>query len=155
MIFDARLEFADAAAVTYAPTTANLPNQIDTGSIVRDIGNGDPMYVVVMVDTAITVATTAGTIRYRIVSDDTAAISTTTCTVHATSPSYATSSTATAANRTTAGSVAWVFKLSQGIAYERFLGVQVMVGTNTIAAGKVNSFITKDSMGWTATPDAL
>jgi len=155
MIYDSRLEFADAAAITYAATTANLTNQIDSGAVVRDLGNGEPIYVVVTVDTAITVATTAGTVQYRIVSDDTASISTTTCTVHATSPAFATSSTATAATKTTAGSVAWICALPSGIAYERYLGMQVLVGTNTLASGKVNAFLTKDVSNWVATPDGL
>lgn len=155
MIYDSRLEFADAAAITYAATTANLTNQIDSGSVVRDLGNGEPVYAVVTIDTAITVATTAGTVQYRIVSDDTASISTTTCTVHATSPAFATSSTATAATKTTAGSVAWICALPSGIAYERYLGMQVIVGTNTLASGKVNAFLTKDVSNWVATPDGL
>ena len=155
MLFDARTEFADAVAVTYAATTANLGSQIDTGSVSRDLGSGKPVYVVVTVDTAITVATTPGTIQYRIVSDDTASISTTTCTVHASSPAYATSATATAATKTTAGSVAWVCALPQGATYEEFLGVQVVVATNTIAAGKVNAFLTTDPTGWVATTDGI
>lgn len=154
MILDSRLEFGDAFSVAMAATTANFTNQIDT-SVVRDLGNGEPIYAVFTVDTSITVSTTAGTIQYRLVSDDTASISTTTCTVHATSPAFATSSTATDATKTTAGSIAWVVALPQGIDYERYLGAQVIVGTNTVAAGKVNAFLTADKTGWKAYSDGM
>ena len=155
MILDSLLEFGDAFSVALAATTANMTNQIDTGAVVRDLGAGEPIYAVVTVDTNITVATTAGTIQYRLVSDDTASISTTTCTVHATSPAFATSSTATAATKTLAGSRAWVVALPSGIAYERYLGMQVIVGTNTIATGKVNAFLTKNPSMHGIYPDAL
>lgn len=155
MILDSLNEFGDAFSVALAPSTANLTNQIDCGSVVRDLGNGEPIYAVVTVDTAITVSTTAGTIQYRIVSDDSASISTSTCTVHATSPSFATSSTATDATKTTAGSTAWIVALPSGIAYERYLGMQVIVGTNTIASGNVNAFLTKNPAAWIATADGI
>lgn len=156
MIMDSRLEFADAASVAAAAGTANLTNQIDTGSVVRDLGNGEPIYLVVTVDTSIVTGGSAGTIAYQLVSDDTASIATNgTQTVHAVSKSFVTGSTATLAAGTAAGAVAWVIALPQGIAYERYLGVQAVIGTTTTTAGKVNAFLTKDLTGNGIYPDAL
>lgn len=156
MILDARLEFADAVSVAAAAGTANLTNQVDTGSVVRDMGNGEEIFLVVTVDTAIITGGSAGTIAYQLVSDDTASIATNgTQTIHAISKAFVTGGTASDANRTSAGSVAWVLALPQGVAYERYLGVQAVVGTTTITAGKVNAFLTKDKTGWAAYPDAL
>lgn len=155
MILDARNEFADALSVAQSAGTFNCTNQVDTGSVVRDLGNGEEIFLVVTVDTGITTAGSAGTIAFQLVSDDTASISTSTQTIHATSKAFVTGSTASDANKTSAGSIAWVLALPQGVAYERYLGVQYVVGTTATNAGKINAFLTKDKAGWAAYADAL
>lgn len=156
MIFDARTEFADAVSVAAAAGTANLTNQIDTGSVVRDLGNGEEIFLVVSVDTGIVTGGSAGTIAYQLVSDDTASIATNgTQTIHATSKAFTTGASASSANKTAAGDIAWIVALPQGVAYERYLGVQYVIGTTTTTAGKVNAYLTKDKTIWQAYPDAL
>ena len=156
MIIDSRLEFADAVSVAAAAGTANLTNQIDLGTVSRDIANGEPMYLIVTVDTDIVTGGSAGTIAYQLVSDDTASIATNgTQTIHATSKAFVTGSTASTANFTKAGQVAWVLPLPQGVVYERYLGVQYVIGTTTTTAGKVNAFLTHDRTIWQAYNDAL
>lgn len=156
MIIDSRLEFADAVSVAAAAGTANLTNQIDLGSVSRDIANGEPMYLIVTVDTDIVTGGSAGTIAYQLVSDDTASIATNgTQTIHATSKAFVTGASASTANFTKAGQVAWVLPLPQGVAYERYLGVQYVIGTTATTAGKVNAFLTHDRTVWQAYNDAL
>lgn len=156
MIIDSRLEFADAVSVAAAAGTANLTNQIDLGTVSRDIANGEPMYLIVTVDTDIVTGGSAGTIAYQLVSDDTASIATNgTQTIHATSKAFVTGASASTANFTKAGQVAWVLPLPQGVTYERYLGVQYVIGTTTTTAGKVNAFLTHGRTVWQAYNDAL
>ena len=156
MIIDQRLEFADAVSVAAAAGTANLTNQIDLGTVSRDIANGEPMYLIVTVDTDIVTGGSAGTIAYQLASDDTASIATNgSQSIHATSKAFVTGSTASTANFTKAGQVAWVLPLPQGVTYERYLGVQYVIGTTTTIAGKVNAFLTHDRTIWQAYNDAL
>jgi hypothetical protein len=73
MIFDERTEFADAAAIGMAAGNAIAPNTdvIDLGATptLRDLGNGQPVYLVLQVDTTFVGAT--ATIQFQLVSDST------------------------------------------------------------------------------------
>lgn len=152
MIFDKLTEFADAFSVASAAGTYVTTNQVDTGSVVRDLGNGEEIYLIVTVDTEIKGAT-SGTIQYRLVSDSTAALSSPT--VHASSPAFATATAGTVAAKTAAGQVAWVVSLPQGIAHEQFLGVDVVIASQTLTTGKINAFLSMDRTIWQAYADAV
>ena len=144
MILDSRNEFADALALnTGAAGTYLLGNQIDMGAVSPGIGS-DSLYLVINVDTAITAAS-AGTLAFSLASDDSAAISTSTATIHATTKAFATSATAIAA-----GTVLAVIELPRSFTYERFLGVLQVTGTTAISAGKINAFLTPDPARWSA-----
>ena len=51
MILDERLEFADNVTAAIEASTANIGDVIDLG-VARDIGNGKPVYLVLIVGTA-------------------------------------------------------------------------------------------------------
>lgn len=167
MLFDKLAEFADAVTVALAAGTTNLGSQYDAQAI-RDIGAGRPLYLIINVDTAIVTGGSAGTIQFRVVSDDTAAISTTTCSVHLYTPIFVTDDDPTIpAGRQlfccalplcedfVSRSVAGVDVLvGQGAPYERYIGIQVIVGTTTITAGAVNAFLSLDPHGLKQYADA-
>lgn len=55
MILDERNEFADATALDTGGTGRVLVGDvIDLGAVSQDIGNGQPLYAVIQVDTAVT-----------------------------------------------------------------------------------------------------
>jgi hypothetical protein len=143
MIIDKLTEFADAASVAAAAGTANIGSQIDT-QVVRDIGQGKVVYLVITVDTSIITGGTAGTIAFRFVSDDTAAIATDgSATLHWQSQSFVTDDDAL--NALDAGVSPIVVALPAGSpAYERYLGVQAVIGTTTVTAGAISAFLTLD-----------
>lgn len=152
MILDERTEFCDAVALnTGAAGTYLLGDQIDLG-VARDIGAGQPLYLVVTVDTGITVASSTGTVSFSLASDDSASIATNgTATVHATSAAWATSTTAIPA-----GTVLFAVALPmQGTTYERYLGILQTTGTTAINAGKINAFLTHDVAKYKAYADAI
>lgn len=152
MIFDDRLEFADAVSLnTGAAGTYNIGDQIDITAL-RDIGNGADLYLVVTVDTGITVASSTGTVAFSLASDDSSTIATNgTQTVHATSRAWPTSTTAIAA-----GTVLFAVALPmEGAVYERYLQVQQVTGTTALNAGKVNAFLTTDVSAIKAYADAI
>jgi|SRR3972149_5226521 len=139
MILDERTELCDATACnTGAAATYNVGDLIDT-SVVRDIGNGEPVYLVVTVATGITVASSTGTVSFQLVSDSTDTVATDgTQTIHVRSESWDTSTVAIAA-----GTVLACLALPpEGSVYERYLGLQQVTGTTALNAGAINAAFT-------------
>lgn len=148
MILDERNEFADATALSTAGTgRALVGDVIDLGGTSQDIGNGEQLYLVIQVDTAVTSAGSA-TVQFELASDASASIATDgTASVHYTSAAVA---KATLVAGYTVAAVA----LPNGT-YERYLGILANVGTAALTAGKVNAFLTRDVAKWVATPDGI
>lgn len=154
-IIDRRNEFCDntSVALTAGASPQNIGFRIDIGGAAgntRDIGNGEPLYLVVAVQTGINAAG-AGSIQFSLVSDDTATPATNgTATVHLQSPVFVTSTTTGNAGGTlAAGRQLWVVPLPlEGNAYERFVGVQATVLTQNTTAGAVEAFLTHSPQAW-------
>lgn len=151
MIIDKRTQLCSATALnTGAAGTYLIGSQIDLASIGRDIGNGEPLYLVIRVSTGITVASSTGTVSFSLASDSTASVSTTTSTVHLTTAAFGTSTTAIAA-----GTVlyAGALPLEPSGGYEQFLGVLQTTGSTAINAGAIDAFLTTDVSKWKAYAD--
>lgn len=149
MILDERTEFCDATALnTGAAGTYLLGDQIDSG-VVRDLGNGQPIYLAITVDTLPTSGGSA-TAQFTLASDDSASIATNgTASVHFVTKAFAISEMA-------AGTVLAAVALpAQGVAYERYLGVLQTTGTAAFTGGKINAFLTTDVARWKAYADAI
>lgn len=167
MIMDSTLEFCDAVSVALAAGTANIGNQVDTVNV-RDLGGGQPIFLVINVDTAIVTGGVAGTLQFALVSDDTAAISTTTRAVHLLTAAFVTDDDPTipAGRQLYCGAIPsltdYVSRSVAGVdvvkgagsPYARFLGIQAIVGTTPITAGKINAFLTLDPHTLKNYPDA-
>jgi hypothetical protein len=156
MQMDKYLEFADAVSVAAAAGTALIGSQIDMGATHRDIGNGQPLYLVITTDTEIITGGAAGTVQFKLSSDASAAIATDgSATDHWASRLFV--SDDAAANETVfnAGGVIAVVPLPmEGAVYERYLGILCVTATTTTTAGKINAFLTQDPSRWAAYADA-
>jgi len=145
---DSSLEFADATSVgTPNSTTVNVGDVIDT-SVIRDVGAGHPLYLVITIDTAVTSGGSA-TVAFLMVSDSTGTIATGGgATKHIETDAIAVASLV-------AGYTMVVPLPSVNPAYERYLGFQVKeTAGQALTAGNVNAFLTSDPTGWTSYPDA-
>lgn len=146
MILDNFLEFADAAAIALNTTNAIAPNTdvIDLGAspTLQDIGNGEPLYLVIQVDT---VFAGAGNVTFDLVSDSTANLATSK-TTHLTTG-------AIAYTAWTAGTTK-IYPLPVEATYERYLGLWETASGN-LTGGKINAFLTHDVSKWVATPDGI
>ena len=152
MIMDERTEFADAASVAGSTGTALIGDQIPLTDL-RDVGNGQPIYLVITCSTSIITAGTAGTISFQLVSDETASIATNgSATVHYDTGDFVTDDDSL--NDLDAGDViACVALPLEGNEYEEFLGILATVGTTAVTAGAINAFLTLDPKGWKAYPE--
>ena len=155
MIFDSRNEFCDAVSLnTGAAGTYLLGSQIDmslTGVSTSPghVGAIDDMYLVITVDTGITAAS-AGTVQFKLASDDTASIATNgTATEHFSTAAFVTGS-GTGTTTLKAGTVLAIIEMPKSFSYERYLGVLQVTGTTAISAGKINAFLTGDPALWAA-----
>ena len=148
MYIDKQNEFSDAQAVT---ATAISTNVIDlyagTGAsaannVLRDIGAGEDVYLVVLTQTAATDSGSNATLTVTLESDSTANLATSP-TVH-----FSTAALAFAAF-SPAGTTLAAVKLPIG-SYERYLGVRFTVGSGPLTAGAFDAFLTKDVQSWRA-----
>jgi hypothetical protein len=155
MILDERTEFADAVSVAAAAGTALIGDQIPL-SQVRDLGNGQPVYLVITIDTEVITGGAAGTLKFQLASDSTAAIDTGgAATVHLETREFVTDGTDANDALLKAGAVAYCGAIPlEGVAYEGFLGILAVTGTTTTTAGAINAFLTLDPTGWKAYADA-
>lgn len=155
-VMDELTEFADAASVAAAAGTALIGDVIPL-SVARDIGNGQPVYLVITVDTEIITGGSAGTIKFQLVSDAQAAIATDgTASVHFDTGTFVTDDSAANDSQMNAGSVICCVPLPlEGRVYEAFLGILAVIATTTVTAGKINAFLTLDPSKWKASADAL
>jgi hypothetical protein len=146
MIMDDYLEFADAVSVAAAAGTALIGDVIDLSSVQRDIGLGEPTYLVITTDTEIITGGAAGTVKFQLVSDAQAAIAVDgSATVHWDSGTMVTDDAAANDDRLNVGGIIACIALpAEGPAYERYLGLLCVTATTTTTAGKINAFLTKD-----------
>ena len=148
MILDVFAEFADATAVNTGGVASYLVgNVMELDAVSRDIGQGQPVYLVIQVDTAIASAT--GSFKFKLCSDAQAAIAVDgTQTIH-----LETGAKLQAA--LTAGTLVACVALPMGLVYEQYLGIVQETITAAATAGKINAFLTMDPTGWRAYPDGI
>ena len=149
MYLDNNLEFADALAVgTPNNTTVTLGEIIDL-DIAREIGAGQPVFLVIQVTTALT-SGGAAFIKAKIVSDSTTTIATDgTATEHGASDTIAVAT--------------WIigFQLiiplmPEDPAYERYLAFQLEeTAGQALTAGHGNAFLTLNPRAYQAYADAV
>lgn len=146
-IMDSRTLFGEDFDLDQEAGTYLLTNQIDLGSAGRDPGNGQPVYLNVVVTETFTDGGDSATLQLRLASDDSASIHATTSTGHLlTAPML--KALLVAGNR-------FSFPIPvEGLAYERFLGLQAIVGTAGFDAGMITAWLSLDPIGWKAHPDA-
>jgi len=142
MILDKRNEFCDATALnTGGAGTYLVGDQIDLGAA-RDVGNGEPVYLVITVDTLPTSGGSA-TAQFQLASDASASIATDgSASVHLETKAFTNAQMA-------AGTVLAAIALPmEGVAYERYLGILQVTGTAAFTGGKINAFLTHDVAKW-------
>lgn len=156
MILDERTKFADAVSVAAAASTALIGDVINLEEA-RDIGNGEPVYLMIQTDTEIITGGVAGTIEFQLVSDAQAAIAVDgSATVHYSTGTFVTDGTDANDPELKAGAtIAMIALPLEGKAYEQYLGILCVTATTTTTAGAINAFLTADPHKWTAQADAL
>lgn len=146
MILDERGEFADALTLATATGKDLVGDVIDLG-VARDMGIGEPMYLVIQVAVAVT-SGGAATVQFSLVSDSIAAIAV---------DGSATEHVLTAAIPKATLIVGHQLVIPippENPAYEQFLGLISDVGTAALTAGAINAFLTHDPAVWKSYADA-
>lgn len=146
MILDERSEFCDATSAVLAIGNAIIGDVMDLGATptLRDIGNGQPLYLVIQVDTTFVGATS--TTQFQLVSDSTANLATSK-TVHL--------DTGAIPVATLVAGYTKIMALPSEVTYERYLGLWETVATANVTAGKINAFLTTEPARWAAYADAI
>jgi hypothetical protein len=155
MILDERNEFADAVSVAAAAGTALIGDVIDLGSASRDIGAGQPLYLIIQTSTEIITGGSAGTIKFQLASDSTANLATS-ATIHIETATFVTDDAAANSAQLNAGGLICSISLPQGAVYERYLGILCVIATTTVTAGAINAWLSSEPYpAHRAYPDAM
>lgn len=147
MIIDKLTEFGTDFDIAEAAGTLLFTNQIDLGAAGLDIGNGQPLYLIIVITESVSTGSSP-TINFRLRSDDSASI-------HATTSSAHFETGAIAAAALTAGTkLVFALPLAGAVPYERYLGLQAVIAVATTTTGKATAFLSHDPTGWKAYADA-
>lgn len=148
MILDELTEFCDATALNTGVAASYLVGDvIDLQLTGLDIGNGEPIYLVIQVATTAT-SGGAATGAFHLASDAQAAIA-----VDG-SATYHFSTAAIPVATLVAGYAVAAVALPMGT-YERYLGILQTTAVAAFTAGAINAFLTKDVARWKAYADAI
>lgn len=150
MIMDKNNEFADNVSAIQETGTANFGDVIDLGQsgVNRDPGNGRQMYLIISVDTAADGGSGGNaTTQFALVSD-----SSETPAVNGTQTTHFLTAAYTAAQLALGAQFCFPLPIS-GLAYERFLGVQIVTATEGEDALRASAFLSLDPVGWQALPE--
>lgn len=141
MYVDALLLFSDAQAITAAAASTS---SVDMGAV-RDIGTGEPLYVVVTVDTAFTDGSSDSTLTVALEGD-----STTTFTPDGTDTLFTIPALAAAGN-------VYIARLDPGMAalQYRYLQLKYTPNNGNLSTGAVTAFITHDIQKYASYADAI
>jgi len=149
MILDEYLEFCENFDCDSETATLLATNQIDLGAAptLKNIGNGQPVYLVAVVTEAFTDGGDSATLNIRLRSDNTASTHDTTSTGHIDSGALLKAALPIGAR--------FVWPLPVQETYERYLGLQFVIGTAGFDDGMITAGLTLDPTGWVALPDAI
>lgn len=140
MIMDKELLFSDAQAVTAAAASTNL---VDLGGA-NDVGTGENLYVVAVVDVAFTDAGSDSTLAVKVQTDDDVAFGSATDAQELfTFPALA-----------AAGSVK-IARLQPGAIDERYMRLFFTPAGGNLTTGSITAFIAHDIDKWKAYADAI
>ena len=161
MQLDSRLEFVTpsgglgfALGAAAAGSTTLFPNAIPISNI-RNLGVGEPLYVVVTADTDCISSVGSATVTFDLITDDNGALSSPTIVMS--SPAF----TVTLLTTTTAlkaRTKLWQARLPDfpRVGSELFLGMQFRVATNPlVAGGYIKAALTPAPSAWQAYADAV
>lgn len=155
VMIDKLAEFCDDTSVAAGAGTAAVGSQIDLLTAGLDIGNGEPVWLVVQTgSTEIITGGSAGTIVFNFVTD-TATNLTTSPTTLLTSATYTTDDAAANSAQLSAGGYLLVAAIPAGVTYKRYIGVTAVIATTTVTAGTINAFLTTDPSFYKAYANAI
>jgi hypothetical protein len=150
-IMDKYALFAENYDLDQETGTFLFTNQIDLGGEGFDPGNGQVVYLNVVVEETFTDGGDAATLELRLVSDDTATIHASTSTIHFKTPAML--KAALVAGNTFSYALPAIPKATAQT-YERYLGINAVVATAGFDAGEITAWLSPDPIGWKAYPDA-
>lgn len=140
MYLDQQLLFDDNAEHLTTEASTNL---VDFGAA-RNLGVGEDLYFVIIVDTAFTDASSNSTMTITLETDDNASFSSAT-----TAQTIGTFAALAAAGTRLA------VKLQPDKINERYLRVKYTVANGDLSTGKFTAFLTKDLQAYTSYPDGI
>lgn len=146
MIFDTLVEFADAETVAVGTGTKVVGSAVNLQAVDVDIGRGMPVHLVITVDTAFTSGGSA-TVRFQFATDGQDPLA-----ADGTETVHVQTGDIPVANLTQ-GAIFSLTLPQATLDYEQYAGLQAVVATAALTAGKVNAFLTNNLHSYRAYPE--
>lgn len=143
MILDEKLEFADNLSVAASAGSALVGDVINLDVANRRL-TPEMLFLVIQVTEAF--VGSGATVQFKLMSDDAAAINTSTGTLHVQTGAIGVASL-------TVGKYIAIRLPSGHPPYEQYLGIVVTTAGATTTAGKINAFLANDVQDWVATAE--
>lgn len=134
MMYDKLLTFGTDQAVTSSAASTDI---IDLGAV-RDLGNGEPLELVILVTETVT-ASGAATVTFAFETDDNSGFS-----------SAATLATTSAIGKASLTAGVEVLRVKVPLGVERYLRINYTVATGPLTAGKFTAFLCEERQANTA-----
>lgn len=138
MYLDAQNLFSDAQAITAAAASTNL---VDLGAI-RDLGSGENLYIVLVVDVALTDSGSDSTVTVALQTDDNESFT-----------SATSSQTLFTVAAVAAAGTKYVARIQPDAANERYIRLYYTPNNGNLSTGSVTAFITYDIDKYTSYDD--
>lgn len=147
-IMDRLVSFGTNFDLDQETGTYLFTNTYNRGAAGLDIGNGQIMYLNMVVTEAFTDGGDSATATFRLVSDDSAAIHATTCSVHLVTEAFL------KAKLTLGAKMSFPIPANNLTEYEQYIGLQCIVATAGFDAGMITAWLGMESVGgWAAYPE--
>jgi hypothetical protein len=147
-IFDALVTFGTSFDLDQETGTFLFTNTYNRGAAGLDIGNGQPLYLNMVVTEAFTDGGDSATATFRLVSDDSTSIHASTMSHHMSSPALLKAALALGAK------LSFPVPSNNVTPYEQYIGLQCVVGTAGFDAGMVTAWLSPIPIyGWEAHPE--
>ena len=132
MILDKLLEFSDGQDLLQSQGSFYSSNAIDLSTTLGDPGAGNPLAVVIVVDTAFTSSASTGTVVFAVIDEENATLDSGSIVIVQTAPYIVTS--------LTLGKII-VILIPAGLITQQFLGMKYTIGTDDTTAGTVTAHL--------------
>jgi len=139
MILDSLLRLSDSEDISQAAGTKYSTSVLNTSTTTGDLGAGEQLYAIFVIDAAVTSANSTATVKFEIIDEADTTLDVSSVVICSTAALIVT--------RLTVGKII-VLPIPYGLITQQYIGAKYTIGTETTTAGTVSAFIGVGPQTW-------